>query len=130
MQGAHLGAGRATYVHRVHGGRLTSRARPREREIRRALRTNHPRVIENLACHRRRSTLARHRKLLYPFFDRVYLPRLKPRGKRALDRLGVWTLKRDLSDTERELVLRGVSQAEARAAQLMGAESAHIRPSA
>src|SRR5687768_7140718 len=49
--GVHLGAGRTTYVHRIHEGRLTSRARPREREIRRALRASHPDVFENIASH-------------------------------------------------------------------------------
>ena len=123
-QGVHLGAGRTTYVHRIHEGRLTSRARPREREIRRALRASHPDVFEDIASHRRRSTLPRHRKALYPLYDRVYMPRLRLRGKQALDRLGVWTLKRDLAAGQREEVLRGVSEAEARAARLLGVNPA------
>lgn len=91
----HLGVGRLTYRRRLHGERKLVRGKRRHPELYGELRRLHPRLFASLGQHRRESDLGRMRKRLYPF---VYGGRrrygFEPRIKRALDRLGIWTLRR------------------------------------
>ena len=91
----HLGAGVIGYRRRLHGCRLNAEAKRRHAELYDAMRHDHGPLFASLAEHRRRSTLSRTRRLLYPIvygaraevpFERV----LKP----WLDRFGIWTLTR------------------------------------
>jgi glycosyltransferase involved in cell wall biosynthesis len=95
LDGVHLGPGRLTYRRRLHGERKLTRGKRKHRALYRELRELHPRLFGDLREHRRRSELAPLRKLLYPV---VYGGRrrfaFEGHVKTALDRLGVWTLRR------------------------------------
>ena len=94
-RGVHLGSGRPTYRRRLHGERKLQSGKRRHTELYRELRREHPLLFDRLREHRRSSDLSDARKLLYPV---VYGPRrrfrFERRVKSALDRLGVWTLRR------------------------------------
>lgn len=91
----HLGPGVISYRRRLHGSRLNAEAKRRHAEIYKAMRADHPELFGALREHRRRSSLSRTRKLLYPL---VYGARAEIPFERAikpwLDRLGIWTLVR------------------------------------
>lgn len=93
--GVHAGPGFLTYGQRVHGPRLLEAAKRHHVPIYRRLRDSHRPLFTRIAEHRRQSELSSARKLLYPL---VYgaRPRLsiEPKVKGALDRLGLWTLRR------------------------------------
>jgi glycosyltransferase involved in cell wall biosynthesis len=93
--GVHAGHGFITYRRRIHGGRMLSAAKREHKALYRRLRTDHPRLFSELPRHRRASSLGAARKLLYPV---VYGGRrrfaVERRVKAALDRLGIWTLRR------------------------------------
>lgn len=93
--GIHLGPGHITYRRRLHGERMLTAARRIHPQLYKRLRAEHARLFADLPAHRRRSTLALHRKLLYPL---VYGGRTRfsweGRLKSLLDRAGVWTLRR------------------------------------
>ena len=95
LRGAHAGTGRVTYRRRLHGERMLTNAKRHHRELWRTIRTRHPDLYGRIATHRRASDLSPLRKALYPV---VYggRPRFawERRVKRALDRAGVWTLRR------------------------------------
>src|SRR4051794_5897113 len=80
---------------RLHGSRLNAEAKRRHAEIYEAMRNDHGLLFGSLAEHRRRSTLSRTRRLLYPI---VYGARAEVPFERLLkpwlDRLGIWTLTR------------------------------------
>ena len=94
-RGVHAGAGRITYRRRLHGERMLTTAKRHHRELYRMLRARHPQLFGEIAAHRARSDLGRGRKHLYPL---VYGGRRRFRVERhlkvALDRAGVWTLRR------------------------------------
>ena len=94
-RGLHLGPGRPSYRRRLHGDRKLQSGKRRHTELYRELRREHPLLFERLPEHRKSSELSAPRKLLYPL---VYGPRrrfrFERRVKAALDRLGVWTLRR------------------------------------
>ncbi len=91
----HLGEGRLTYRRRLHGTRMLTEVRRRHRQAYRELKRGHPKLFADIAEHRRRSPMARRRKVLYPL---IYGGRKKfsfeLRVKSWLDRRGVWTLRR------------------------------------
>lgn len=91
----HAGAGNITYRRRLHGERMLTNAKRHHRSLYRTLRGRHPALFGQIAAHRRRSDLSPLRKALYPF---VYGGRPRYRweryAKKALDRVGVWTLRR------------------------------------
>jgi len=91
----HAGRGLPTFRRRVHGERMGSVFRNRQRAVYRTLRARHPELFRNLGEYRRRSQLPLPRKLLYPV---VYGGRrrfwFEPRIKAVLDRVGLWTLRR------------------------------------
>lgn len=91
----HLGPGVIGYRRRLHGSRLNAEAKRRHAEIYRAMRDDHPQLFASLREHRRRSTLSRARRLLYPlvYGARAEVP-FERQIKPWLDRLGVWTLTR------------------------------------
>jgi len=91
----HLGPGVIGYRRRLHGSRLNAEAKRRHAEIYKAMRADHPELFASLAEHRRRSTLSRTRRLLYPivYGARAEVP-FERRIKPWLDRLGIWTLTR------------------------------------
>jgi glycosyltransferase involved in cell wall biosynthesis len=95
LKGVHLGVGIITYRRRLHGDRMLTLAKLAHRRLYLRLREDHPRLFGELPAHRRRSRLHPVRKLLYPV---VYggRPRFawERRAKMALDRLGIWTLRR------------------------------------
>jgi glycosyltransferase involved in cell wall biosynthesis len=95
----HLGPGVIGYRRRLHGSRLNAEAKRRHAEIYRAMRDDHPELFGSLAEHRRRSTLSRTRRLLYPI---IYGARAEVPFERTikpwLDRFGIWTLTRRRSD--------------------------------
>ena len=94
-RGLHAGPGYVTYRQRVHGARLLEAAKLHHVTIYRRLRATHRPLFDRIREHRRRSSLSRLRKALYPV---VYggRPRLgiEPKVKGALDRLGLWTMRR------------------------------------
>jgi glycosyltransferase involved in cell wall biosynthesis len=93
--GMHFGPGAVTFKRKVHPDRMGASAKPRYRAIYRALRERHPKLFAQLREYRRRSAMNPLRKWLYPV---VYGGRPRLRGepliKSALDRLGIWTLRR------------------------------------
>jgi len=93
--GVHMGPQTVTYRRRLHGERLLTRAKFNHRRLYLRLRQDHPRLSGDMREHRRRSSLSRRRKLLYPL---VYggRPRFswEARVKTLLDRSGIWTLRR------------------------------------
>jgi len=93
--GAYFGAGALTFRKRFHGSRMLTRARRDHRELYRNLRAGHPGLFRDLGRYRRASDLSAVRKALYPI---VYGGRrrfaFELRVKRALDQVGVWTLRR------------------------------------
>jgi glycosyltransferase involved in cell wall biosynthesis len=95
LRGVHAGPGRITYRRRLHGERMLTAAKRNHPEIYRTLRSRHPGLFARIAEHRRASDLSPLRKLLYPV---VYGGRRRRgwerRVKAALDRAGVWTLRR------------------------------------
>lgn len=94
-RGIYMGAGVLTYRRRLHGTRMLTSARVHHVELYRTLRRRHPALFAELSAHRRASEMPAARKLLYPF---VYGGRrrfgFERKVKAALDRLGVWTLRR------------------------------------
>ena len=88
----HLGPGVISYRRRMHGQRLNAEAKRRHGEIYRAMRDDHPALFSALPEHRRRSSLSRTRKLLYPlvYGARAEIP-FERRIKPWFDRLGIWT---------------------------------------
>ena len=94
-RGVHLGPGRPTYRRRLHGDRKLQSGKRRHTELYGELRREHPLLFERLREHRRSSELSAPRKLLYPVvYGRRRRFRFERRVKSALDRLGVWTLRR------------------------------------
>ena len=95
----HLGPGVIGYRRRLHGSRLNAEAKRRHAEIYKAMRHDHPELFGSLAEHRRRSTLSRTRRLLYPMIygARAEVP-FERRIKPWFDRFGIWTLARRRSD--------------------------------
>lgn len=91
----HMGPGVATYRRRLHGKRLLTASKNVHPELYARLREDHPDLFASLRAHRKRSDLEPTRKLLYPI---VYGGRRRfgweTRVKAALDRLGIWTLRR------------------------------------
>ena len=94
-RGVHAGVGRPVYLRRLHGARKLQSGKRRHAELYRMLRAAHPRLFDSLPEHRRQSDLSRIRKLLYPavYGGRRRFP-FEARVKAALDRLGIWTLRR------------------------------------
>jgi glycosyltransferase involved in cell wall biosynthesis len=94
MRGVHAGAGVLTLHKRLHGPRMLTSAKADHRTLYRALRREHPGLFEQLAAHRRKSSLSPLRRLLYPV---VYGGRrrfwFEQRVKTWLDRRGLWTLR-------------------------------------
>ena len=97
----HLGPGVVGYRRRLHGIRLNAQAKRHHAQLYHAMREDHDVLFGSLAEHRRRSTLSRTRRLLYPI---VYGARAEVPFERLLkpwlDRLGIWTLTRRGGDTE------------------------------
>lgn len=95
VRAVHLGVGTLTYRRRLHGERKLAAGKRRHPSLYRELRELHPRLFSELKDHRRRSDLARRRKLAYPV---VYGGRrrfaFEGRVKALLDRAGFWTLRR------------------------------------
>jgi glycosyltransferase involved in cell wall biosynthesis len=95
LRGVHAGDGRITYRRRLHGERMLTTAKRNHREIYRELRRRHRDLFDRVGEHRRASDLSPLRKALYPL---VYGGRPRYRWERrvkaALDRAGVWTLRR------------------------------------
>lgn len=93
--GIHLGPGDVTYRRRLHGSRLLTASKRTHPQLYARLRRDHSRLFANLASHRRHSKLHPARKLIYPI---IYGGRRRfaweARVKAALDRAGVWTLRR------------------------------------
>jgi glycosyltransferase involved in cell wall biosynthesis len=94
-RGIYLGPGAVTYRRRLHGQRLLAEAKPHHSRLYGELRRDHPRLFADLAKHRKRSSMSRLRRTLYPF---VYGGRRRwrweQRLKAMLDRTGIWTLRR------------------------------------
>jgi glycosyltransferase involved in cell wall biosynthesis len=91
----HLGVGRLTYRRRLHGERKLAVSKRQHPQLYAELRRLHPGLFARIDQHRRESDLGRFRKRLYPLVyggRRRY--RFEPRVKNALDRLGIWTLRR------------------------------------
>jgi hypothetical protein len=90
-----MGAGFPTYRQRVHGPRLLETLKLRHKVLYKEMRAMHAASFAARADLRRRSDLSPLRKRLYPL---VYgrRPRLAADAKikAALDRLGLWTLRR------------------------------------
>ena len=91
----HLGPGLVTYRHRLHAGRRRDSLRADHRSAYKQLRGRHPELFGRMREHREASSMPSARKRLYPV---IYGARPRwsgePRVKAALDRLGVWTLRR------------------------------------
>jgi len=94
-RGLHAGAGYVTYRQRVHGPRLLETAKRHHVPIYRRLRESHASLFDRIHMHRRASHVSRPRKLLYPlvYGRRPRLP-VEAKLKSALDRLGLWTMRR------------------------------------
>lgn len=94
-RGLHLGSGQLSYRRRLHGERKLQSGKRRHADLYRELKREHPRLFARRRDHRRGSDLSPLRKLLYPV---VYGGRrrfsFERRIKLALDRLGIWTLRR------------------------------------
>jgi len=91
----HLGVGRLTYRRRLHGDRKLALGKRRHPELYAELRRLHPQLFAKIDEHRSESDLGSFRKWIYPVLyggRRRY--RFEPRVKRALDHLGLWTLRR------------------------------------
>ena len=101
-EGIHLGRGELTYVHFVRRNTLTDAGRRDRRALRGALRRRHPGLFDDLAEHRRASSLNSWRRLLYPvvYGDRSRLG-IEARFKHWLDRLGFWTLSSTFDTAQR-----------------------------
>ena len=98
-RGVHAGPGFVTYRRRMHGGRMLSAAKREHPVLYRRLRQEHARLFAELPRHRRESSLGRVRKLLYPVvYGRRRRFAVERRLKSVLDRLGVWTLRRSVTD--------------------------------
>jgi glycosyltransferase involved in cell wall biosynthesis len=95
LRGVHAGPGRITYRRRLHGERMLTTAKRNHREIYGELKRRHPGLFAHIGEHRAASNMSSLRKALYPV---VYggRPRWRweTRVKAALDRAGVWTLRR------------------------------------
>jgi glycosyltransferase involved in cell wall biosynthesis len=91
----HAGRGVITYRRRLHGPRMLDRHRRMHTELYRQLRERHPALFADLRRHRRASDLGPVRTLLYPhvYGGRRRWP-VERRIKAALDRAGLWTLRR------------------------------------
>ncbi len=91
----HMGAGVVTYRRRVRGERMLTAAKRRHPELYGELKVRHADFFARVPQHRRRSDLSPVRKALYPV---LYGGRrrfaFEARIKAALDRLGIWTLRR------------------------------------
>ena len=91
----HLGVGRLTYQRRLHGERKLAAGKRRHTQLYRELQRTHPRLFRELDIHRRHTDLGPLRRRLYPIvYGGRRRFRFESRIKRALDRLGVWTLRR------------------------------------
>src|SRR3954452_20438499 len=95
LGGVHAGADRVTYRRRLHGERMLTTAKRNHREIYGELKARHPQLFAQVAEHRSASDMSPLRKALYPV---VYGGRRRfgweRKVKAALDRAGVWTLRR------------------------------------
>lgn len=89
-RGIHAGRGLVTYKRRIEPGRRLTSDRRRHSRAYRLLRDLHPGLFGRLREHRRRSSLGRIQKLLYPlvYGRRSRFP-FEPRLRFLLDRLGV-----------------------------------------
>lgn len=109
--GLHFGSRIPTYLYRLHEPRLAMRGRKYHREIYEGLKAAHPRLFGHIPEHRRESDLPATRKLLYPLIygRRSLRPwEAEPHVKRALDKLGLWTLQHRMTSEERERLGRVV----------------------
>lgn len=91
----HLGVGQLTYRRRLHGDRKLALGKRRHPELYAELRSLHPQLFAKIDEHRSKSDLGPFRKWIYPVLyggRRRY--RFESRVKRALDHLGLWTLRR------------------------------------
>ena len=89
----HLGG--VMYRRRLGTTGVNVEARRHHAELYRALQDAHPRLFDELAEHRRRSSLPPLRKRIYPivYGDRRTVPGLRF-AKPLLDRAGIWTARR------------------------------------
>jgi glycosyltransferase involved in cell wall biosynthesis len=91
----HLGHGRLTYRRRLHGPRKLTESKRKHPRLYQELKRTHPDLFADLPRHRRESDMSRIRKWLYPV---VYGGRRRFAAERhvkaALDRAGIWTLRR------------------------------------
>lgn len=93
--GMHAGVGVAVYRRRLHGERKLQSGKRRHAELYRKLRDAHPQLFASIHEHRRASDLSTVRKILYPaVYGGRRRFRLERRVKAALDRAGIWTLRR------------------------------------
>ena len=91
----HLGVGVLTYQRRLHGERKLASGKRRHGELYRELKQAHPRLFGELDAHRSQSDLGPLRRWLYPLvYGGRRRFRFEARIKRALDHLGIWTLRR------------------------------------
>ena len=94
----YLGPGRITYRRRLHGGgdeRMLDTARADHPQLYARLSAEHPELFNRLGEYRRASDMPAARKLAYPYVygGRTRRP-FERRVKKALDRVGLWTLRR------------------------------------
>lgn len=89
----HLGD--VMYRRRLRDTGVNVEARRRHADLYRALQDGHPRLFAEIEEHRRRSSLPRLRKHIYPlvYGDRRLFPGLRF-AKPLLDRAGIWTARR------------------------------------
>lgn len=115
----HMGPRLVTYMRRIHPGRLAMTGRRHHAEIYAGLRARHPRLFAEVGEHRRRADMRLPRKLLYPvLYGRRAMRHWawEPRVKAALDRAGVWTLRRPLTPAEEAELRAELAAIRARAA--------------
>jgi glycosyltransferase involved in cell wall biosynthesis len=93
--GVHAGPDVLIYRRRLHGARMLTGSKSHHVILYRRLRARHPGLFKQIATHRRASDMPGWRKRLYPI---VYGPRPRFAWERhfkaALDRHGLWTLRR------------------------------------
>jgi glycosyltransferase involved in cell wall biosynthesis len=127
-KGVHLGSLQPTYIRRIHPGRLSSEASVRYHKLYLALRRAHPRLFGALRDHFRVSDLGRARKVAYPLAHRLRIPPINPRMKEMLDRLGMVTLRRRMSEEDLEGFVGVMERAERDGQRLAGERRRVPRP--
>jgi len=115
----YAGEGFLTHAYRTQAARLSSRGRAHHRRLSDALAAQHPGVFTQVRLHRRRSSLSRPRRILYPFvYGRRRRSSLELRAKVALDRLGIWTLTGEMTEEQRRQLARALAAGAAEARRL------------